>query len=280
MNIKKLRNTILKRNHIYIKSKTPLNIDKLKNIATLGFDIEHGKRYFELFSTNFNYNKVFMMPHDYVFKFDAHDNYDNYLYEIILKSEKVKQDLINRNENGQPEIILYFSDIARLSLIISEKQFDRYNKKKYNRTINDKISSELFQVLKSYMAGFGEMEKEYYNSFQKFKLNRKLILFRGLSIDKYHKNFKNFKKNKIINLNLSHSSSWTTNLVVADDFAVSMNGFIGVIITATIFPQDIIIDTRLLPSETLDSLYTGNQREIIVKPGKYKGRIISINENL
>jgi len=279
MNIKKLRNTVLKRNHIYIKSKIPLNISKLKNIASDGF--VGNKKYFELFSTSFKYNKIFMMPYDDVFKFDAHDNYDNYLYEIILKSEKVKQDLISRNENGEPEIILYFSDIAHLSLVISEKQFDRYNKKKYNKIINDKISSELFQVLKSYMMGYGEMEKEYYNSFQKFKLNRKLILFRGLSIDIYHKNFKNFKKNKIINLNLLHSSSWTTNLVVANDFAVTMSDrCIGMIITATIFPKDIIIDTRLLPSETLDSLYTGNQREIIVKPGKYKGRIVSINENL
>lgn len=83
-----------------------------------------------------------------------------------------------------------------------------------------------------------------------------------------------FKLDETITVTNKRCSSWTTNSTVVSGFIDEKK--LWIVVEATIQPSAVAVDTRLIPKKIRDTLYRAFQREIILKPGKYKVKVVEI----
>lgn len=103
---------------------------------------------------------------------------------------------------------------------------------------------------------------------------QKYTLYRGLRW--YHKSafddfIDNCHKGKVLRNSRNFPSSWTSNICIAEHFALSDNW--GVVLKYSFNLEDILVDTRILENGNMA------EREVIVKPGEYKCNIYEIFMN-
>src|SRR5271154_5562523 len=134
-------------------------------------------------------------------------------------------------------------------------------------------------IFGNYMSDYEKIPKfssEQLNNFKLFTPKKPIILYRGvyIDVDDFFKNEKKFYSglpNKYYERN--RLTSWTTSLEIAENFA--NNSIINYVIQGKFSPNDILIDTTLLKSKQLIKATMGHethleQKEVIVKPGKYE----------
>ena len=142
--------------------------------------------------------------------------------------------------------------------------------------------SDLFKELQAYMSNSGlALSKGSAETLrtQNIRLDRRVEVFRGFS-------FKEpqwaVKLDDIIILDdRTDASSWTTNICIAEFFANSQGKGFGYVVQYVASPEEVIIDTRLLDTNTLDKLTeTGaNQSEILLDKQKRTVKVVMLFEN-
>ena len=116
------------------------------------------------------------------------------------------------------------------------------------------------------------------------KLRTPLMVFRGLffSLDDLPKEWKNYHVGeKMVLSSRNKPMSWSTNFCISKNFSLidmlstsrSKEIHIGFILSTTLQPSQILLDTRLLSSDFLISIYRNRlQSEIISMPTKENGQ--------
>lgn len=193
-------------------------------------------------------------------------------------------------------IIAYNSDYvyANPSKIKSYKFIkhkDEYSTGQVDK-IEKPVSEEAQKWLQKFMGEAGQTNpsKNVENELSQFKSNSSIKVYRGLGWHESESvmfvNFSSypFEKGASVVNNYKRPSSWTANLLIAEAFAKGTGPY-WVVLEATVSPKDILIDTRTLTNDILDkAYYYARQREVILKKGQIKAKIIKIgykdNEDL
>ncbi len=201
--------------------------------------------------------KLFSWTHDYVYRLklkegvEFKDTYGEILAKNIESYELI-HDPWKKSSKSKGEI--YMNDKKLIQAIK-----DYHNSKSYNYRI---ISPSLYSLFDEW----------------KVKENKPIKIYRGL----FNATFlKNVKLGDIFDLESDKTSSWTHNMCVAVKYA-SWGVSNGVVVSAVINPEDIIIDSMFLSDKlykeqntTWDidhftAIFHPYQDEVLVKPGKHK----------
>jgi hypothetical protein len=147
------------------------------------------------------------------------------------------------------------------------------------------VSPEAMKWLAKFMgtAGVGNPSAKVKKELQALRPSQDLVLYRGkgwyeeelhrldLEVTAYP-----FKKGEPFKFKYDRPSSWTTNKVVAEDFA-ERTGPCWIILKTGARPDQILVDTRQLAPDLQAELYKhSQQREVILLPGVYEAEVDTI----
>jgi hypothetical protein len=178
------------------------------------------------------------------------------------------------------------------------------------KELNESISFETEVILKHWTKGLPTatqiMKPEVVEDLAQTVNNSQYTLYRGFKfhdkdefLDKMKKPFEKIKKGMSFNINSSTPQSWTTNIEQGKKFSTpSWNSMahepftdddyddaeifegdligIGMLVQCTFEPSMILADLNNAPRWAL--AYSTKENEVIVKPGKYKVKILNIIE--
>jgi len=257
---------------IYDKNK----IEFLKELKSISYKedyeefletINNRNNFFEKFKDNYSIDKIF----------------DTFIRILFEKNKSISILKTNHDFSSSKTIgeFININTISNFKLIISRDQL--FSEK--DPQISDNFLSDYdIKILSSFMSKVGgNISKSDWNRFNEFIPSNSIKVYRGLSwkFENLYKlenfSYYPFKLNDKINIKSKRTTSWTTDLSVADGFSGEHE--YSIIIELIVKPIDIIIDTRLLNSEIRKELYQANQREVILKPGKFQAKIIEITDN-
>ena len=197
--------------------------------------------------------------------------------ELLLSDRKIAAVFYNRDDYGKASS----SNITGMKLVQSKKD---YEDDEYPDPMSVGLSDKTHSWLKKFMSHAGarkNVPKAIRSELGQFNLGRPLKLYRGMG---WHKeelrrlsSFYSYPFERGDQMKIKHPrpSSWTSNKLIAENFAEDTGPY-WVVLEAKIDPKDVVVDTRLLPDEILDSLYFARQREVIVDRGSYSVKIVKI----
>ena len=220
-----------------------------------------------------------------LFKIEKLNMFNNYMksniVKIIINALSEKYDIIKINEwfIGK-ETSFYNVDLIDSIDLIDTK--DNYSSEKQPEKVDVIISNEVEKDLKNFMSKPGsDLSKITINELISYKPNKEIKVYRGMGWEPFNLYKLNelkdypFKLNHYHNFKFSRASSWSSNLLIAEQFAKDRS-LLWIVCELIVSPKDIIVDTRLFPNEKLKLLYQAYQREIILKKGTYNCKIITI----
>lgn len=176
-----------------------------------------------------------------------------YMYKVLLKEPFI---------SGEP------LEVNKIELVAKGESFESEPRPPRTRIITMKKDA-----LKEFMSSHGKdispADRDTIR-IQHIFLDKKLLLYRGLSFDSKREATKAFGKQDfeagdIYSLTDKRVTSWSTNLCLSASFAAS--GVYGVVFKRLVAPEEVLIDTRLLHKKELESLYWEDQAEVILLPG-------------
>lgn len=111
--------------------------------------------------------------------------------------------------------------------------------------------------------------------------NRPLKLYRGFryrNFDRLREEFSTaIRIGTVIPMDTPNYTSWSTNYIIARDFIKDDQGgkiTMGFVLERVFHPSEILCDTRRVYNGA--PMYHLNQREVIIKPGKYNCRVLEV----
>ncbi len=158
--------------------------------------------------------------------------------------------------------------------LVDDEDFPVLEKSDYKLT-QKQLSSLKSYILPTDLAAAGRAVLSEFKDNPLFDSNLKTVtLYRGVSC-RNKEDFNRFVE-KCENSGFYDSatpSSWTSNLCVAQQFA-SLRPWGIVLTNVFVNEKDVLVDMRLLDKNTLEKISINtNEREIIVRPGKYGCKI-------
>ena len=209
------------------------------------------------------------------------DNAFHYLLSSIAENTnktiiKIRYEF---NEKGIVKNFINLNNIVDITKVHSKSEFLSEPDPKEGSEFN--TDSDAFIALRKFMSTSGKtISSQFFDVYKKLGYvgEKPVKVYRGMSWDPMNL-FKlkdltyPFKLNQTLSIKNKRSTSWTTDLSVAEGF---VENSLFIILEMTIEPNDIIVDTRLIPKEIRSELYRAFQREVILKPGKYIAKIIEI----
>lgn len=207
------------------------------------------------------------------------------LLSYIFETEPSYSAIIHNylHPRGSSTFILRFDAITDLILVDEEYKYDSEDPRNLQHHPNQ-LSQAAFKALENYMSAVGkDIPKQYWPELEKYKPQQKIVVYRGMGWRPEQlfrlKSFKGypFVKGGQIQLSTTGASSWSTNAVIAEQFAEG-TGPLYIVIKYEVNPENVVVDTRLIDPVQRKKLYQAYQREIILKPGKYNVTVETIGE--
>lgn len=257
----------------YLYSKTPINIKDIKRKEVITTQLSNRPEanndignYIYLIKTK---NPLDIRRKGFEFSIDDGDIFDTKPKESTKFSGYIKKEFITR------ETVVYIKtkDIIKFKLIGGFSKFDKNIPNK--RDI--KLSEDASSFLSTYMTGrilHNKLTPSIENELEKFKLNKTIKLYKGIEqvqLEHHTSQKDNYKVGDILLFEYPFFSSWSTNFLLAKRFIDEYPSSTPFVIEYTTLPEDILVDTRLLPEQ----YFISNQREVILKKNReYKIKII------
>jgi hypothetical protein len=186
-------------------------------------------------------------------------------------------------ERVNETILPYFNCPIGSQNVILDSEVVEWQKQHPNLTKMGALSRSTLEWIETFLESNDKsyfaksLSKQIINELSSFKLNKNVLLFRGIGFDKptdkYMQNMclNKFNKDKqYIIYKDERPSSWTWNYKVASDFA-SIKKY-GFVLCCVFKPEDILVDLRLL-CEYGDK-FVKTECEVLVKPGAYYTRVV------
>lgn len=268
-----LTSVALRPNTLYIATEYPL-------LKPLGLNHIKGLIKFRKRFVLSSYEPVVnFMTQEYGYKFKYNFG-KNYIYKVILKPNSV---ITNSQLNDYA--FIHKNDIEEIKLIGSKFWFDEND---IPDTHNYKLSSAVCDALKSYIMQYNRDLKDF-KDFENFRVENEIKVYRGINIP-YFVDLRSghWQQKEIMNkflgvklfdtklINFKKSTSWTTNFVIANDFAFRNDGY-NIILSTKANKDNSIIDLRLLNKKlnNIDSIVE-EEFEIILKPVPLQCKVIHL----
>lgn len=250
--------------NLYLYSKKPTTLKKVKKSETINV-------------YPFNRASASEIDHEYIYQIKVEKPLYKKTVDNFFESEEV-----NQNEYSG-----YFfkdwlfsewmckiktSDIKSFRFIGGFAKYDKHKPEKLKKKISDKTDSWLYKYISGSLL-LPRITQDVIDELIPFKPEKTLKVFRGIEeveIQYYTKLTPPYKKGQIIDIEFDRCKSWTTNPLIARRFIDDYPSTQPFVVVMMAQPKDMLVDVQMLPK----MYYHTNQREIIMKPGKYKFKIV------
>lgn len=253
--------------NLYLYSKTPKTLKGIKRLKTL---------------TVFPHNRASASEIDHEYIYQIKVNKPLYKRTIDNYFDEINVDNYSGYFSKEHFFGLEWAAFIKTSDIISFKSvggFVKYDKHKPAK-LKKKISHKTDMWLSQYISGsllLTNLTNDIIKELEPFKPIKPLKIFRGLEeveIEYYTEIKPPYKKGQIIEINYDRCKSWTTNPLMARRFVDEYPSSQPLVVTMIAEPEDMLVDVQMLPT----MYYHTNQREIIIKPGEWKFKIVWVGE--